>query len=340
MAGYRYFFVDAHLPGAGPFLDYEGASARGVTREAWSRQSREGKDGPRSPYHAYRLGGARSRPPIAALVRDPDSTLRVWSRGLGYPGEGAYLEFHKIRWPEGLKLWRVTGGNVDLGGKQPYDPAVANERARGHGQHFAGLLAETAAREPDGDLIVAPFDTELFGHWWFEGVDFLGELFRSLQTGSVAPTTAREHLAARPATQTAALSEGSWGAHGDFSMWMNPGTAWTWHRLWPLEDAYWGVARAALAAGPKQRAVLEQATRSLLLAQASDWQFIISTGAATDYAEQRFRLHCEDAEALVAALDPSADAGALDAAVQRAAALRDRDDVFPGVLQSVAEVVG
>jgi 1,4-alpha-glucan branching enzyme len=118
-------------------------------------------------------------------------------------------------------------------------------------------------------------------------------------------------------------------------MWMNDQTAWTWRRLWPLEDAFWTVARDALT-GTASRTVLAQAARSMLLAQSSDWQFIISTGAAADYAERRFTLHCDDAETLLAALRPGADAGALEEGVRRAAALRERDDLFPGVLEAVA----
>ena len=89
---------------------------------------------------------------------------------------------------------------------------------------------------------------------------------------------------------------------------------------------------------PEKHAVLGQAARSLLLAQASDWQFIISTGAVADYAERRFAGHCEDAERLVAALE-SSDAGALEAARASLPALRERDDVFPEILAAVSEAL-
>ncbi len=84
---------------------------------------------------------------------------------------------------------RVTGGNVDLGGKLPYEPALARERARVHADHFAWLIGDIArtARVGEGGVIVAPFDTELFGHWWFEGVDFIGDLYRGLGVAGRAP---------------------------------------------------------------------------------------------------------------------------------------------------------
>jgi len=130
------------------------------------------------------------------------------------------------------------------------------------------------------------------------------------------------------------LAEGSWGANGDHSMWLNERTSWTWQRLWSLEDAFWDAAPAALASTSTHPA-LAQAARELLLAQASDWQFIISTGAVVDYAERRFTLHCDDAERLLKALS----GGDGEAAGRMAAELARRDDLFPDVLAQVAEAL-
>jgi len=266
--------------------------------------------------------------------------MQVWSRNHGYPGDGWYLEFHKIRWPGGLKLWRVTGPNLDLGDKRPYVAGAAEGRVREHARHFASLLSGIAMeRSVTGDLIVAPFDTELFGHWWFEGIRFIGELYRQLAgTAGVHATTASAHLAGHRTTHHLRLSEGSWGANGDHSMWLNAGTRWTWERLWPLEDRFWSVAPGGLRdAG--QRTVLAQAAREFLLAQSSDWQFIISTGAVADYAEQRFQFHCEHAERLVAALE-SGSPEALESAQQDARDVARRDDLFPNVLDAVEAAIG
>jgi 1,4-alpha-glucan branching enzyme len=251
--------------------------------------------------------------PLSVLVRDPRSSRQVWSRYEGYPGDGRYLEFHRTR-SGGLKLWRVTDRDGDLGAKEPYDPAAAEALAGEHAAHFAGLLSAIAAEAGGsrGGVIAAPFDTELFGHWWFEGPRFLDALFRRLASagGPVRPVTAGRHLAATPPRAAVRLDAGSWGNDGDWSMWLGTRTAWTWERLWPLEEAFWDAAPAALAS-TDARPVLAQAARELLLAQASDWQFILTTGAAADYAELRFREHCEGAESLVGAenvvwnLDPS-----------------------------------
>jgi len=339
-AGFRYFFTDAHLAHAGSPLGAYGDIPLGAERFDADRHDDPSRTGrrikaTRSPYRAYRVSRT-ARGSVAALVRDPRSSMQIWSRHQGYPGDESYLEFHKIRWPGGLKLWRVSGANVDLGAKRPYEPRVALERAGGHASHFVHLLESIAQeqRVDDQNVIVAPFDTELFGHWWFEGTDFLAATYRGLRGRSVRAVTASHHLEAHPASTGLQLAEGSWGANGDHSMWLNDRTAWTWQRLAPLEEAFWDAAPAALASAAA-RPVLAQAARELLLAQASDWQFIISTGAVVDYAERRFTLHCDDAERLIKTLA----GGELEAGGRLADELARRDELFPNVLAQVAEAL-
>lgn len=315
-AGYRWFFADAHM-------------ARGRGGETLT------------PYRAYDVARG-PRGSLSALVRDPKSSAQVWSRHGGYPGDQWYLEFHKIRYPGGLRLWRVSGPGTDLGHKQPYVPENAIGQAREHALHYASMLANIAREQyPWGtNLIAVPFDTELYGHWWFEGPQFLSDVYRALRHHpQVRPVTASRHLAERPERPAIELAEGSWGADGDFSMWLSPKTAWTWKRLWPLERAFWELAPRALAQPPAHEA-LAQAARTLLLAQSSDWQFIISTGEATDYADHRFHSHTADLARLLDALETGVATGALDEAGRIAAELRTRDDVFPDVLPAIAAALG
>jgi 1,4-alpha-glucan branching enzyme len=336
-AGFQYFFVDAHLAAAGRPLGLSGDPAGDPTVHAPGSRTVADQQ-LRSPYRAYRVAHG----PVVVYVRDPRTSMQVWSRFEGYPGDEWYLEFHKIRWPGGLKLWRVSGAGVDLGQKQPYSAETAVDRARGHADHFARLLAEVARSQSQNRdaVIVAPFDTELFGHWWFEGPQFLGDMYRSLQhhQQDVHPATGGAHLRQHPARAAIRLPWGSWGANGDSSMWLSDRTAWTWERLWPLEQKFWDVAQQALAS-PSARPVLAQAAREMLLAQSSDWQFIISTGAAADYAEERFQLHCSDAEQLIAALERG-DEDELGRAQQRAEELGRRDQLFPNILPAVAAALG
>jgi 1,4-alpha-glucan branching enzyme len=334
-AGFRYFFVDAHLAAAGRPLGVYGDPITGP-RESHERLP-DGDRSLRTPYRAYRVSPSRGADTVAAYVRDPRASMQVWSRQEGYPGEGRYLEFHKIRWPGGLKLWRVTGGHVDLGGKEPYDPARAREAVDGHARHFQELVGRIAAARspgPDG-VIVAPFDTELFGHWWFEGPDFLGAVYRELEgQPAVRPVTGSRHLQEYPARAAIRLPSGTWGANGDYTMWLSDLVAWTWERLWPLEARFWDAAPEALA-DAATRPVLAAAARQLLLAQASDWQFIISTGHVADYAVRRFVGHCEDAERLLDALGPGRSTS-IESAHTIAAELDRRDQVFPDILPAIS----
>jgi 1,4-alpha-glucan branching enzyme len=129
------------------------------------------------------------------------------------------------------------------------------------------------------------------------------------------------------------MSAGSWGKDGDYSMWLNPETEWTWHRLWPLEDRFWNAVPGAMQRWDA-RPVLEQAGRELLLAQSSDWQFIISTGAAGDYATRRFDEHCDALEALLPFLEnASSDLGA---GAARAAEYQAIDGPFPDLIGAIA----
>ncbi len=344
-AGFKYFFVDTHMAEAGEALGWSGDVTHGTERfDAAFEGEPKASSGTaaRSAYQAYYVGQPGSGMGLAAFVREPEASKQVWSRQLGYPGDAAYLEFHKIRWPSGLKYWSVTGPKVDLGGKVAYEPKAARYRASDHATHFAGLLGHIQRKarvEPSG-VAMAPFDTELFGHWWFEGVDFLKELFNRLPfREGVVPVTASEHLESFPAQAAIRPLEGSWGANGDFSMWLNEGTRWTWERLWPLEDRFWEAAPRALSS-EKTRPILAQAARQLLLAQSSDWQFMISTGAVPDYAEKRLNRHSDDADMLLDALSPTATEEDLANALEKVNELQVRDDLFPNILDSVEEILG
>ncbi|MGD2120565.1 MAG: DUF1957 domain-containing protein [Gemmatimonadota bacterium] len=343
-AGFRYFFIDTHMAEAGEALGWSGDVPHGVERfdaEFHRAPKAVGSIVSRSAHQAYFIGDLETGKGLAAFVREPEVSKQVWSRQLGYPGDGSYLEFHKIRWPSGLKYWSVTGPEVDLGGKRPYDPREARFRASGHASHFAGLLGHIQRKAGGGpsSVAMAPFDTELFGHWWFEGVDFLKEIYNRFPfREGVIPVTASEHLESFPARAGLRPLEGSWGANGDFSMWLNDDTRWTWERLWPLEDRFWEAAPRALAS-ERSRPILAHAARQLLLAQSSDWQFMISTGAVPDYAEKRLKIHCGDAEMLLEALSPLATDATVARALEKVAELQIRDEIFPDVIRSVEEVL-
>ena len=231
---------------------------------------------------------------VVAIARHDKVSGQVWSAMMGYPGEPAYREFHRKDDRSGLRYWRVTDTKTGLGAKEAYSPGVAYERVRGHATHFAGLVRETLARHREergsNALLTVTFDSELFGHWWFEGVDWLGQVLRQLASDGPAPLSVAEYLRREPATERIDLVEGSWGKNNDHSTWSNERTAWMWSDLARMANEIHEL-RASHPSEPLRARAARQAARELLLAQSSDWPFLVTTGQAADYAVERFRSH-------------------------------------------------
>jgi 1,4-alpha-glucan branching enzyme len=198
--------------------------------------------------------------------------------------------------PLGLKLHRVTGPGCRLEDKQPYEPDRAAERLqqhaaaylRGRGEQLR-VLDSAIGRPP---LLVAPFDAELFGHWWFEGPAFLAELFRQGAAAGFRFTHLREQLAGAVPLQICRPSPSSWGQGGYHDYWLNETNAWV--------VAEWQRASRAMVrrvnrgvGSPEQRRWLTQAGRELLLAQSSDWSFILRAGTTTGLARERIHRHLD-----------------------------------------------
>lgn len=245
----------------------------------------------RSEYESYMTASDR-----VIFSRDPETTVRVWSGDAGYPGDAFYLEFHKQLYPGRLRYWRISENKADLGAKKAYDPWAAYEKIPSHAKDLVAVLKETLAKYRgqsghDG-VITAMYDTELFGHWWWEGPEFLYELAMAIHhDGAIEPTTPSREIKNHPPQKSIPLPEGSWGEGGYHSVWLNEDNHWTWEKLYPAEKEM-----RTLAGTIKSAAALEiatQAGRELLLAEASDWQFLISTWSARDYAEARFGDHIE-----------------------------------------------
>ena len=290
--GLEFFVADAHLVSAGRpmFLYRDFMPFKAAQDEPAS--SVPGTEA-RSPYAPYRVASRGGTGTTVAFIRDPKTTLQVWSRERGYPGEYAHLEFHKKHFPGGLRFWRITDNSGDLGRKVAYDPALAVQKVGLQARHFVELVQSTLAAAGAGGpaVVCSPYDAELFGHWWFEGSLWLEQVAREMARVGVTAATLSEALAGVPPRATLALPEGSWGEGGDHRVWLNRDTEWTWDRIYGAE-AEWAALLAA-ARGPKGdlARALTQATRELLLLQASDWPFLITTGTARDYAERRVAEH-------------------------------------------------
>ena len=293
--GVRHFFVDGRLfagsrseglANAGSFTKVDWAQATWDTGRAW-----------RSVLEAHGVSSDGGPARLTALARHPEVSEQVWSGEVGYPGDARYLEFHKRHGNDGLRYWRVTGPKVDLADKQPYVPDDVQASVFSHAQHFVAtvrsILARHHATTGRHGVVVAPFDAELFGHWWHEGPRFIREVMLALhQSGDVRACTAAEHLAAHPADKVVSLPEGSWGAGGDHRVWLNDELRWLWEAEYRAEDRFLGcLDRLAWRERADVEAALKAAARELLLLQASDWWFVIHTRGAVDYGYRRFCEH-------------------------------------------------
>lgn len=256
---------------------------------------------------------------VAAFARDVESSKQVWSSKEGYPGDVDYREYYKdIGWerdfdyikpyihPEGIRIntgmkyWRITGqGDY----KEAYRPDWAEKKAAMHAQDFLDnrrrqidYLSSYMDRKP---IVVAPYDAELYGHWWYEGPMWIDFLIRKVtfDQSDVAMITPSEYLSEYPVNQMALPNASSWGYKGYNHYWLDGSNDWIYKHLFMA-----GKKMAALSErfyddiqyGNKDSLVyraLNQAARELLLAESSDWPFIMKTGTMVPYACKRVKQH-------------------------------------------------
>jgi 1,4-alpha-glucan branching enzyme len=329
--GLGYFFVDSHL--------LKGGEAKGVyvdrfpgLKLLWEKfQSayEPAKELANDAYSAYLAHPSH----LPFFARDEVSGSQVWSRYMGYPGDGEYLEFHKKHFPGGMRYWRITSSDADLGLKAPYDPKAVGPRLEAHGGHFVSVL-ETALAGRDSGTIAALYDTELFGHWWFEGPEWLYHVVRALAHSSIEPLTAGGALDREAPRVTVSLPEGSWGKGGFHWIWLNDDTAWIWRKIYRIEEA-----AAALEARPDRldRRLLRQFYREKFLLESSDWPFLVSTWSARDYAENRAAEHFERALTLAGWLEAGRPLDAAEEALLRT--FEDEDHLFDEVVKPDGTVI-
>lgn len=328
-----FFFVDTHL--------VQGATAQ-------TQNEKRSKPRAANVYRPHYLSSASLEkgnrgPSPAVFARDPRTAVQVWSSDLGYPGDFCYLDFHKKRFPGGHRYWKVTGADVDIADKHPYDPSAADQRVKVHAAHFAGLVREAlqpSASDSVPPILNALFDAELFGHWWFEGVLWLEAVARELHCQAADPSLARldlvdgeRYLKLYPPPSVISMTEGSWGAGGSSQVWLNPQTSWTYAQLYPAE-----LYIRELATGDRWREsevatrIARQLCRELLLLESSDWQFLISTGTARDYAESRFNNHLDQFQDLRTFYEEClATQGISELQTSRLAEIELRDSIFPNI---------
>jgi 1,4-alpha-glucan branching enzyme len=252
---------------------------------------------------------------VAVFGRDLEASRQVWSAQEGYPGDFAYRDFYRdvgfdldldyvrpylhggvTRVHTGIKYYRITGPGDN---KQPYEPEIALEKAATHAgnfmfnrerqiEHLHGVLG----REP---ILVAPYDAELFGHWWFEGPQWLEFVIRKCAYDQkvFSLITPSEYLRKHPKCQIATPSLSSWGWKGYNEVWLEGSNAWIYRHLHWAADRMVELANQGDGSDPVRARALKQAARELLLAQSSDWAFIMKTATAVPYAAKRTREHIQ-----------------------------------------------
>ena len=252
---------------------------------------------------------------VAAFARDMESAQQVWSAESGYPGDPRYREFYRdlgydldydyikpylhsdgVRRNIAMKYYKITG-KVPLNQKQPYNPHEAREVAAQHAGNFMfnrqkqiEYLSTLIDRKP---LVVSMYDAELYGHWWYEGIEFLEFLFKKLyydQT-DIKLVTPSEYLAMYPVNQTVQPSMSSWGDKGYHDVWLNSGNDWIYRHLIKAAERMMEMANRFPNADGLLRRALNQMARELMLMQSSDWAFLMTTGTAKEYSTKRTKDH-------------------------------------------------
>ncbi|MCD6422896.1 MAG: DUF1957 domain-containing protein [Elusimicrobia bacterium] len=268
---------------------------------------------PRPKYAVY--APVYTKEGVAVFARDVESSMQVWSAEVGYPGDYRYREFYRdlgfdlpynyirphlhsdgIRRNVGIKYHRITG-RVPLNKKEYYVPQWAQEAALTHARHFmwcrerqSEWLYSQFEREP---VIVCPYDAELYGHWWFEGPDFLYYLFKELQNSIVEPVSPSQYLKKHPHLQVLEVCPSTWGDKGYNEVWLNGTNDWIYRHLHFCVEKMIESAQNYNSANPNkiEQRVLNQMARELLLAESSDWAFIMTTGTTVPYAHKRTKTH-------------------------------------------------
>jgi 1,4-alpha-glucan branching enzyme len=251
---------------------------------------------------------------VAALARDTESSKQVWSAIEGYPGDYNYRDFYRdvgfdleyeylkphlhqmgIRSHLGIKYHKITGRTDH---KEVYDQKAALDKAGEHAGNFMfnrEKQVEWLSGSMDGRpaLVVAPYDAELFGHWWFEGPDWIDFLLRKIHWDqeTVKTITIPEYLDRYPKLQVSQPSFSSWGYKGYNEVWLEGSNDWVYRHLHEGADRMVELAQQNRDPSPLRRRALNQAARELLLAQSSDWAFILKTGTMVEYAQERTKTH-------------------------------------------------
>jgi 1,4-alpha-glucan branching enzyme len=334
--GLQVFFSETHTVEGGKPVGKAAGEAIGpyeaiITRR-FIKTNPEEQNHPGTTFRPYWVGDEPGR--VAVLGRNNRIGEQVWSGTYGYPGDFVYREFHRKDSVSGMQYWRIGGKQLDLGSKPLYEPSKAADQVKSHAAHFASLvtklLAEYKQSSGKSGVISAAYDTELFGHWWFEGVDWIKEVLRLLaQDETVELTTATRMVETHLPDRVLDLPESSWGAGGGHDTWLNDETRWMWPMIHVAEMRMESIVAADASASSEFSRFLAQLSRELLLLQSSDWPFLITTGQAKAYATKRFHEHLARFDQLATIIERGGSLEEVDQSLL--SDLESKDNPFPEI---------
>ena len=266
-------------------------------------------DNPRPRYGVY--APICSKKGVAFFGRDSESTLPVWSAKEGFPGDNVYREFHKdLGWelpaeqlqkkgipsvrPLGLKYYKITNEKIPLGQKEFYEEKEAKKKVEEHADIYLlarfNQLKNLSLSESFEPILIAPFDAELFGHWWYEGPIFIEQILKRSSNFSIRLTNLKEFLIEKPNLQICDPSPSSWGQGGYHDYWLNDKNAWIVPEITKAGSIFINLCSKKFNDEFITR-LLKQAARELLLSESSDWSFILRAGTTTELAKERIERH-------------------------------------------------
>ncbi|MDY6795316.1 MAG: 1,4-alpha-glucan branching protein domain-containing protein [Actinomycetota bacterium] len=265
---------------------------------------------------------------LVALLRDVVAHDLVWTIE-GIPSHSHYRDYMKRDHDGyGFHYWRITSLQTPLDEKAAYDPGSAEEQAREDARKFVNDI-ERRRKYIEGltggsgpAVIMAGYDTELLGHWWLEGPIWLREVCAIMADGMELPRRVVEKTVSGP-RPTLSPQLTSWCLKGDFSTWINPRTSETWTRVHAAEERFLDLVNSNAPATAERKRALAQAARELLLAESSDWTFMITRGKAGNYARERLGNHLNRFHQLERMLEGNH----ID--MEYLANLEDSDNLFP-----------
>lgn len=259
------------------------------------------------PLSQVRLQKTYKNQSLKVLIRHKSASDKVWSEKSGYPSHSAYLDFHKREFDSTLRYWKVTNHPEYTQEKYPYMMADAKKQAQIDAKEYVEYLEELALsyseQVNETGVICLAFDTELFGHWWFEGPEFLSNFIREMDLSDILSLKFPSEIQWNDSIHTVQCSAGSWGMNGTDETWKNASTMWLLDNIHDAEQRFEDRVHSIDINDQLEKRIMDQALRELLLMQASDWPFLITKNQASDYAKERFMQHQDYFTSLIAFFD-------------------------------------